>query len=66
MAEEFDWYASIDRIDPDELLDTLETFSKEELKVFIVNLIKGWAFEQKQLEIRDEHFYNEVVRLLRE
>jgi hypothetical protein len=66
MAEEFDWYAFIDGMDTDALMVALDDYSKDELKVFIVNLIRGWAFEQKQVEIRDEHFYNEVVRLLRE
>ncbi|MFH1916479.1 MAG: hypothetical protein ABIJ21_04395 [Nanoarchaeota archaeon] len=66
MAEEFDWYAYIDGMNLSAFQEELDHFSKEELKIFIINIIRGWAYQQKQNEIRDEQFYQEIVQLLRE
>jgi hypothetical protein len=65
-SENFDWYALIDRIDNQELLEQFDQLSKEELKIFCINLIRGWAYEQKQNEIRNEQFYNAVIHILNE
>lgn len=61
-----DWYALVDRMDSSEMIQILDTYSKEELKVFCVNLIRAWAFHEKQSEIKQEHFYREIISLLNE
>lgn len=64
MDREFDWYAFLDKMSDEELMEELSNYSAEELQVFCINIIRGWAFHQKQTEIRSEQFYRELVSLL--
>ena len=61
---EIDWYAMIDKLRNEDFVRQLGKHSKEEVIVFCINLIRGWAFQKKQDEIREEHFYKEVLTLL--
>jgi hypothetical protein len=62
----FDWYALIDKMESEKIMKELGNLSKEELQIFCINLIRCWAYQQKQNEIHDEHFYREIIRLLNE
>jgi len=64
LDSEFDWYAMIDKLRDEDFIIQLRKYSKEEVIVFCINLIRGWAYQKKQDEIREEHFYKEVLTLL--
>ena len=61
-----DWYGMLDRMSDEQLRQELDRLDKGQLKALCINLVRCWAFQEKQNEIRNEHFYREVVRILNE
>ena len=64
MEQASDWYAFLDRLSDEEIQEELSGYDKKELVNFSINLIRSWAFNQKQNEIKNEQFYRELVRML--